>query len=238
MFHIKTLELVHWDFWRRFTLPLDAQIITIVGPNGSGKTTLLHTLVGLLRPLRGGVRHHPTLATRTALGFVPQRCDLNPALPTTVREFVGLGLVGLGLGRVEAASRVPEALARVDLGPQIDTEYWRLSGGQRQRALLARALARRPATLLADEPTSGLDPRAVEDLLAVLHHMHRQQGLTLVLVTHDLGLAARHASHVALVHEGRVHAGTRSEVLRRDRLERLYGAAVADAFAPLLEGSA
>jgi ABC-type Mn2+/Zn2+ transport system ATPase subunit len=186
----------------------------VLGANGSGKSTLLRGILGLLPPTGGTLRLHPQRAGRGCIGFVPQRCDLNPALPTTVREFVSLGTVGLGLGHAEVARRLVWALERVHLqdGPRRD--YWTLSGGERQRALVARALIRSPTLLLLDEPTTHLDRESEELLLELLARLTSEGRLTAILVTHDEDIATRHATHVALLRDGTLVAGDRQAMLR------------------------
>ena len=199
-----------------------AEFWFFVGPNGEGKSTLLKAILGELRPQEGELSLSPELASRDKIGFVPQRCDLNPALPTTVREFVSLGLVGLRLVEDGADERLSQALDRVGLGGRAQESYWSLSGGQRQRALVARALIRRPSFLILDEPTNGLDLSAEYGLLDTLAELNRTEGLTMLFVTHTLGLASRYASHMALFHEGRVRAGPAPEVLTAENLGSTY----------------
>jgi zinc transport system ATP-binding protein len=182
----------------------------VVGRNGSGKSTLLGAIVGTLAPRAGSLRLDPALAPRQRLGYVPQRCDLNPSLPTTVREFVLLGLVGLRATRADERARLEWALGRAGLGGMADRDFWALSGGERQRALLARALVRRPSFLVLDEPTTHLDPEAEEALSRLLADLNREERLTLLVVTHDVAMAARYATHVALVADGRVRGGPRA----------------------------
>jgi ABC-type Mn2+/Zn2+ transport system ATPase subunit len=198
----------------------------LVGPNGSGKTTLLRAILGGLRPLRGELWRSPELAAPERIGFVPQRCDLNPALPTTVREFVLLGLVNSRVPRAEARGRLAAALREVGLEGMEGRDYWSLSGGQRQRALLARALIRRPSLLVLDEPTNGLDLASEHAVLGLLERLNRVERRTILFVTHDLPLASRHASDVALLHDGTLEAGPRDEVLTEERLKRAYGLSV------------
>lgn len=181
-----------------------------LGPNGEGKTTLLRALMRLGTPMAGQVRLHPDLSSPEAIGFVPQRCDWNPTLPTTVREFVSLGLVHT---RLRPEGLLEQALERVGLGDRAAADYWSLSGGQRQRALLARALIRKPKLLILDEPTNGLDPTTEHALMGSIEELNAREELTVVFVTHDLTLAAEHASHVALLHRGEVRAGPRDEIL-------------------------
>lgn len=201
-----------------------AELWVLLGSNGQGKTTFLHALLGLLQPLSGTLRLDPQAARREHIGFVPQRCDLNPTLPTTVREFVSLGLVGIALAAAERPKRLAMALAHVGLEALVDHSYWALSGGQRQRALLARALIRQPQILILDEPTSGLDPTSHEAFLQLLESWNRERQLTILYVTHDVDVAERFATHAALFADGRVIAGPRAAVVTASHLERIYGA--------------
>ncbi len=191
----------------------------VLGRNGAGKTTLLQTLLGLLKPQTGRLyRHIPN-----GVGFVPQRCDINPTLPITVREFVGLGLVGTGLNRATRREYLDRALSMLDLDQHKHQNYWTLSGGQRQRALVARALVRRPALLILDEPTNNLDLTAENDFLQTLTDIHRQENNTCLFVTHNLGIAERYATHIGLVAQGTLIAGPKAEVLNESNLDRVYG---------------
>ena len=209
-----TIECRRGEFW------------FFIGPNGSGKTTLIRAILGILRPQTGHIWLHPNLACRKGIGFVPQRCDLNPALPTTVREFVILGLVGIRLNSTEEPERLEWALHKVGLEGIAGCDYWALSGGQRQRALVARALIRRPDLLILDEPTNGLDLSAEDAFLRLLADLNRKEHLTLVFVTHDIAVAARYATHLAFFQSGRVESGPREQLLNRAVLERVYGVGV------------
>ena len=202
------------------------QFCFFLGPNGSGKTTLIRAILGVLPSRAGTLWLHPDLAVLDRIGFVPQRCDLNPALPTTVREFVLLGLVGTRASKREETERLEWALARVGLEGMAGRDYWSVSGGQRQRALVARALVRRPSLLILDEPTNGLDLAAEDAFLRFLADLNRKDHLTLLFVTHALAIAARYATHVAIFHSKRVETGPHREMLTREALERVYGVGV------------
>ena len=194
-----------------------------LGPNGEGKTTLLRAVLGDLQPQCGQLWLHPTLAQRQRLGFVPQRCEINPALLTTVREFVLLGTVGTRIRRRDYKQHLDWALERVGLQHMARRNYWALSGGQRQRALVARALVRQPHLLLLDEPTNGLDLPTTDTLLELLVNLNRHERMTILFVTHDVALVARYATHVILVRAGRAVAGPSQEILTQQHLERVYG---------------
>jgi len=191
----------------------------VLGRNGSGKTTLLQTLLGLLNLQTG----HLYLQVPNGVGFVPQHCDINPTLPITVREFVGLGLVGTDLNRTTRREYLDRALSTLDLDQLEHKNYWTLSGGQRQRALVARAMVRRPALLILDEPTNNLDLTAENDFLQTLTDIHRQEHNTCLFVTHNLSLAERYATHIGLVAQGTLIAGPKAQVLNESNLDRVYG---------------
>jgi len=194
-----------------------------LGPNGEGKSTLIRTLLGSLPPRTGRLTTHWTLQGHRRIGFVPQRCDLNPSVATTVGEFVELGLAGLRVMAADRGARLREALDWVGLAGRDEHDYWSLSGGQRQRVLVARALIRRPLLLIVDEPTNGLDWAAEEALLETLARLNREQRLTLVFVTHNLTLALCHATHAAIFHGGSVRAGEVSAIMTNPNLEAAYG---------------
>ncbi len=198
----------------------------LLGQNGTGKSTLVKAILGLLQPRSGVIRLHEDLRDRRQVGFVPQQPEINPTLPTTVREFVTLGLVGIHSRPRDTAQRLSWALERVGLVGMERQDYWSLSGGQRQRVLVARALARRPRLLVMDEPTAGLDPTAESTLMGYLDSLNRVEGLTIVCVSHNLATAGRHASHIALFHAGKIVSGSKDEILTRDNLRRVYGIVV------------
>jgi ABC-type Mn2+/Zn2+ transport system ATPase subunit len=206
-----SLTIRRGDFW------------FLLGPNGVGKTTFLRTLLGALEPLTGRVYRNEAFASHDHVGFVPQRCELHPTLPTTVREFVLLGTVGIDLSKEERRRSIEWALEQVGLGGMSDRDYWVLSGGQRQRALVARALVRRPKLIILDEPTNGLDLAAEDALLRCIERLNASDGLTVLFVTHDLALAARYAKQVAFFRAGGVLAGAKSDVFTSEELRRTYG---------------
>jgi putative ABC transport system ATP-binding protein len=182
------------------------EAVAVVGASGSGKSTLLAILAGLDTPSSGTVELDGTdlfaldedrraeLRGRT-LGFVFQSFQLLPAL--SALENVMLPLELSGAGDPEAPAR--EVLKRVGLGERLHHYPKHLSGGEQQRVALARAFVMRPKVLLADEPTGSLDAASGADVIELLFGMNREYGTTLVLVTHDEGLAGRCARIVRLV---------------------------------------
>jgi ABC-type Mn2+/Zn2+ transport system ATPase subunit len=205
------LELKAGEFW------------FFVGPNGVGKSTLINTLLGILQPQQGQIFLNPEFAHRNLIGFVPQRCDLNPTLPIVIHEFVLMGLAGVRTNKKESIERLSWALEKMKLGEMEEKNYWSLSGGQRQRALVARALIRRPKFLIADEPTKDLDLPATNALMECLTDLNQKENLTVLLVTHDLNLAARYCTHAALFVNGSIKTGVCQAILNSKDLGRAYG---------------
>jgi lipoprotein-releasing system ATP-binding protein len=192
------------------------EAVSIIGRSGSGKSTLLHVLGGLDRPNQGEVSvggrdlaslNEEELARvrNRSIGFVFQFHHL-------LREFTALENVMMpqliaGAGRREACDRARELLAGVGLEERISHKPGQLSGGEQQRVAVARALANRPLVLLADEPSGNLDPETAEAMHDEFFRVCRDEGAALVLVTHDLALAARagrvlrlHAGHLVQAH--------------------------------------
>jgi zinc transport system ATP-binding protein len=206
----------------------------IIGPNGSGKTTLLRIMLGLLEPDHGRVRlfGHPPSSFRQwgRLGYVPQKATLDPALPATVQEVVATGLVpALGLwGRVGATERrrIQEVLAHVGMDAHADARIGALSTGQQQRVLIARALVSNPEMLILDEPTGGVDPEAQTSFYALLHHLNRERDVTLILVSHDIGVVAKEVTKLACLNRRLIFHGRPADFLSDAALTALYGPSV------------
>ncbi len=195
-----------------FTLE-DGGFLAIVGPSGSGKTTLLGLLAGLDRPAAGtvwidgvelsGLDEDARARLRSEkVGFVFQSFQLIPTL--TARENVQ---VPMELRGEPSAARAEELLTRVGLGDRLDHYPAQLSGGEQQRVALARAFSVRPRILFADEPTGNLDQRTGQTIVDLMLELIREQGTTLVLVTHVLDVA-RHARRTLRLADGRVVGDT------------------------------
>jgi ABC-type Mn2+/Zn2+ transport system ATPase subunit len=197
-----------------------------VGPNGEGKSTLIKALLGAVRPARGRIFLRADFQRRTRIALVPQECEVNPSVPTTIREFVLGGLVGITVNGTQRDARLKGVLDLMAITHLRERSLWTLSGGQRQRTLVARALIRDPLLLIVDEPTAGLDLAAASSLLDAITSLSRDQGITIVFVTHDLGIAAKQATHAALFRGGKLTAGPLKEVFTPANLSRTFGVPV------------
>lgn len=215
------------------TIDVDRGSLTgLLGPNGCGKTTLLKLMSGVLHPDAGRLtldgeplarmtRRH--VARRVAV--VPQ--ETHPVFDFTVMEMVlmgrhpHLGAFALeGPDDIAIASEALEATATLDLA---DRAYMTLSGGEKQRVIIASALAQAPDLLLLDEPTASLDLGYQLEIAALVVRLNRERGVTLVLATHDLNLAASVCTTLVLIRQGRVLAqGPTKDVLTREMIRELY----------------
>jgi zinc transport system ATP-binding protein len=205
------------------------EFLGVIGPNGGGKTTLLRILLGLERGFKGSVRifgESPSSGSewRKRVGVVPQHRDLTPRFPITGRQVVDLGLHVAGalrLSHKERTERVHEALTLVAATAYADKPLWQLSGGQRQRIFVARALAPKPDLLFLDEPTVGVDAEGQDLLLEWIAHWRKERGITVLLVTHDVGVIAPIADKLACLN---------SKLFFHDRPDRLTGEAIQKAY--------
>jgi sulfate transport system ATP-binding protein len=195
---------------------LDGHITALLGPSGSGKSTVLRMIAGLERPDSGSIMLAGEEQTNTSVqerrvGFVFQHYALFRHM--SVRQNVAFGLTVRKEPRPQQRRRVDELLELVQLGPFAGRYPDQLSGGQRQRVALARALAPRPKVLLLDEPFGALDARVRQELRRWLDDLHRELGVTSLLVTHDQEEALELANRVVVMHEGRVEQiGSPSEI--------------------------
>jgi zinc transport system ATP-binding protein len=194
--------------------------LSIIGPNGSGKTTLVKIILGLLKPSRGAVSimGKPTSEFRdwSKIGYVPQKAThIDPFFPASVREVVAMALLS-GRSSVrpkksETERAVKEALRKVAMESSRNTAIGSLSGGQQQRVMIARALVTSPELLFLDEPTTGVDSDTQHLFYEMLHKLNDDQNITIVLVTHDIGMVNKHVNKVACLNQQLIYHGTHKE---------------------------
>ena len=197
--------------------------LCIVGENGSGKSTLMKTLLGLQRPLSGTITKGDGLL-KNEIGYLPQQTVVQKDFPASVREVVLSGCQGR-LGLRPFYSSEDKALASLNMEKMGITQlagrcYRELSGGQRQRVLLARALCATKKVLLLDEPVSGLDPVVTADMYNLIYSLNREEGITVITVSHDISAALKYADHI--LHIGKnLFFGTKAEYLASSHAEFL-----------------
>ena len=199
------------------------EVLAIVGPNGAGKSVLFRALLDLL-PYSGRISWQPNLK----LSYVPQKLAIERPLPLTVREFL----------KLKSPSAKPqeilEALEAVGVktGPTeehhlehhiLNRRLGMLSGGEFQRVLIAWALIGRPDVLLFDEPTTGIDIGGEETIYKLLHRLHQQRNLTMLIISHDLNIVYKYANQVICLNRELVCQGAPNQVLNAGSLAKLYG---------------
>jgi manganese/iron transport system ATP-binding protein len=200
--------------------------VAVVGPNGAGKSTLFKVVSGVLPPSSGevkisgyGPRGHICIA------YVPQRSQVDWRFPASVADVVMMGRIGkIGFFRWPRRSdwdTVHAALEAVDMNSLANRQIGELSGGQQQRTFLARALAQEAELVLMDEPLNGLDAPSQEAILSLLEKL-RQQKITVMVATHDLGQAASHFDRVMLLNRRLIRLGTPKDVLTNENLLLAY----------------
>ena len=207
----------------------EKEVVVIIGPSGSGKSTLLRCMNYLEEPTSGDItvdnmkldKHADINKIRENIGMVFQRFNLFPHM--TVKQNIEAGLAAskvLKISRDEAISTAMDLLQRVGLKEKANSYPSQLSGGQQQRVAIARALAMKPKVMLFDEPTSALDPEMVTEVLDVMKSL-ANQGMTMVVVTHEMGFAREVGDRVLFVDEGRIiEEGTPKEIFENPKQER------------------
>lgn len=234
--HVKDVSVGYGERTVLDTLNVDIKrgtVTSIVGPNGCGKSTLLRTMSRLLNPTKGeivldgkSIHDIPTRKLATQLGLLPQ----TPIAPDgiVVADLVGRGRTPhqgiLGRWSQQDYDIVAEALETTGISDLAERSIDELSGGQRQRVWIAMALAQRTETLLLDEPTTYLDVKHQLDVLDLLTELNRDRGTTIVMVLHDLNLAARYSDELVAVSGGKVFAhGHPREVITKENVKSVFG---------------
>ena len=209
----------------------EGEFLGLVGPNGSGKTTLLHLMLGLHDPDEGSVelfgRPVEEFDDGGRIGYVSQKAtSRGGAMPVTVRECVTMGrFAHAGRGRLSETDRaaVADAIETVGIGDLADRLVSELSGGQKQRAYIARALASDADLLALDEPTVGVDAESRDAFYALLDELNGD-GITVILIEHDIGVVTDRANRIACINTELYHHGETESFVESDALGEAYGA--------------
>lgn len=209
------------------------EFFVMIGPNGSGKTTLMKLLAGIER-MRDGrldilnqpIRHYSRKALARKMAFVPQTISLD--FPFTVSELVLMGrsphLGVLGLEQQADREIADKAMNFTGVRHLAHRRIEQLSGGERQRVFIARAIAQEPEIMLLDEPTAALDIAHQVSIMDLMEKLKKERGLTIVMVSHDINLAAMYGDRLLILKTGRVVGmGTPTSLLTCDILEKAYG---------------
>ena len=190
--------------------------LCIVGENGSGKSTLMKTILGLQAPISGRILTGDGLR-KNEIGYLPQQTQAQKDFPASVREIVLSGCQGR-CGRRPFYSKdekqlAAEAMDKMQITQLAGRCYRELSGGQQQRVLLARALCATRKMLLLDEPVSGLDPRVTAEMYGLIETLNREEGITVMMISHDISAALKYASHILHIGDS-VFFGTKADYLQ------------------------
>ncbi|ADL06856.1 metal ABC transporter ATP-binding protein [Thermosediminibacter oceani] len=205
--------------------------MALIGPNGAAKSTLMKIMVGLLTPNRGTVRLFGEDIRKFRqwyrIGYVPQQGGhVNLAFPATVEEAVASGLYG-GFMKFfkgqEIDKAVREAMATVGIEHLARSLLGELSGGQRQKVFLARSLVKKPEALFLDEPTAGIDPESQEEFYSLLKNLNELHGITVVMITHDIGMAYDRATRIGCVGSRKVDVHENIKDITEDHIAEVMG---------------
>lgn len=190
--------------------------LCIVGENGSGKSTLMKTILGLQAPIGGRILTGDGLR-KNEIGYLPQQTQAQKDFPASVREIVLSGCQGRCGSRPfyskEEKRLAEENIGKMGIGSLTKRCYRELSGGQQQRVLLARALCATRKMLLLDEPVSGLDPRVTAEMYGLIETLNREEGITVMMISHDISAALKYASHILHIGDS-VFFGTKTDYLQ------------------------
>jgi zinc transport system ATP-binding protein len=206
----------------------EGDFLALIGPNGSGKTTLVKVILGLLKPGQGDVllMGEPVSRFRDwqKIGYIPQKAThIDPVFPASAREVVAMALYSNRKRprRTRGEAAILHALAQVGMDGFAKTPISRLSGGQQQRVFIARALVSSPRVLFLDEPTTGVDAETHARFYEMLDKLNKEEGMTIVLVTHDIGIVNRHINRVACLNQRLIYHGSHEDFCRTDTLKEM-----------------
>ncbi|MDA7818339.1 metal ABC transporter ATP-binding protein [Sulfurimonas sp.] len=209
-----------------------SEYIAIIGPNGGGKTTLIRMLLGLDKPTSGDIRIFgkkiKNFKEWHKIGYVPQRAShVDSSFPATVLDIVKMGRTSqrplFGSFSDEDEKHVHDSMTKMDVLHLQDKMVGTLSGGQRQRVMIARALASSPEILILDEPNTGVDMVSQNRFYALLRKLNKDDGITIVFITHDIGVIADDIGRLFTINEKATICNNPKQILSCDEMSELYG---------------
>ena len=207
----------------------------IIGPNGSGKSTLIKLMLKILTPEKGQIKimgeDIKKFSGWSKIGYISQKANsFNTGFPATVKEIVGISLLANnGIFRRKPADyeqKVYDALKKVGMQDYGNALIGRLSGGQQQRVFIARVLVTEPEIMFLDEPTAGIDAKSEEALYCLLARLNEELGITIIMVTHDIGAITVHANKLICLGEKGVTVHDTGEAAADEFFSEIYGYSV------------
>jgi len=225
-----TYDYGYGDVLKQISFPINSgDFLAIIGPNGSGKTTLLKIMLGLLKPANGEVKimGKPVhgFTDWSKIGYVPQKAThIDSFFPASVKEVVAMGILSsrrLPRFTKEEETSVSKALRQVGMEQYKNRRIGGLSAGQQQRVFIARAIANQPKILILDEPTTGVDASTQGHFYDMLHRLNEDEGITVVLITHEIGIVNRHITQVACLNQRLIYHGNHEEFCRSEEFRKM-----------------
>lgn len=193
--------------------------LCIVGENGSGKSTLMKVLLGLKSPYSGRISFGDGLSKKK-IGYLPQQTEVQRDFPASVKEIVLSGCLSSNgfnpFFTKESKKRADDNMKNLGIYELRKKCYQELSGGQQQRVLLARALCSAEKLLILDEPAAGLDPIVTNELYSVISKLNKEENMTVIMVSHDIGQAVKNATHILHISEKPLFFGTTEDYIQSD----------------------
>lgn len=203
----------------------EGDYLCIVGENGAGKTTLMKSLLGLINPDSGSINYNGVKSNE--IGYLPQQTQVQKDFPASVGEVILSGcqntLDFLPFYKKNHHLRAETIMESLGIGDMKKRSYRELSGGQQQRVLLARALCATRKLLLLDEPVAGLDPVAAAGLYSLIDKLNKEQGITIIMISHDIKSAVEYANKILHIQTGKSFFGSRDEYLKSMSFAKISG---------------
>ena len=195
--------------------------LCVVGENGSGKTTLMKCILGIIKPTEGQV--HYTGISQSEAGYLPQQPKHHSDFPANVFEIVLSGCNNKLFYSKKDKEKVVNSLKLLEIEKLKRKPYGNLSAGQQQRVLLARALCAAKKLILLDEPVTGLDPEATSRMYELLLMLKKEQGITVIVISHDINASVKYGNKILHMHESPVFFGTTEDYIKTEQYKKIVG---------------